>query len=115
MCVVRFAMRFAMRVIGNTQYGDTEYYGDALMCRPTSTRLEDYFRFYSMGVWRKSSPTPAASPGAPSGRAARLLNDEPTRIYVPLLMRPWTMQTCHANASCHLGLARTLAMLDRFY
>ena len=40
---------------------------------------------------RKSTPAPTAGPGAPSGRAARPLNDEPTRIYVPLLMRPWIM------------------------
>ena len=35
---------------------------------------------------RKSTPAPAAGPGTPSGRAARLRNDETTRIYVPLLM-----------------------------
>ena len=29
------------------------------------------------------------------GRAACLLNNEPVRIYVPLLMRPWIMQACH--------------------
>ena len=47
------------------------------------------------------------------GRAACLLGDEPTRIYVPLLMRPWIMQPCHATASCHLGTARTLRMPRR--
>ena len=31
--------------------------------------------------------------------AACLLNDEPVRIYVPLLMRPWIMQACHSTAS----------------
>ena len=64
---------------------------------------------------RKSTPASVAGPGTPSGRAARLLNDEPTRIYVPLLMRPWIMQACHANASCHLRVARTLSTLERFY
>ena len=49
------------------------------------------------------------------GSAAGLLNDEPIRIYVPLLMRPWIMQACHLTASCHLGTTRTLPMLERFY
>ena len=48
------------------------------------------------------------------GRAACLLNDEPLRIYVPPLMRPWIMQACHSTASCHLGTTRTLRMLERF-
>ena len=41
--------------------------------------------------------------------------DTPIRIYVPLLMRPWIMQACHSDASCHLGVLRTLHMLERFY
>ena len=49
------------------------------------------------------------------GRVACLLNDEPIRIYVPLLMRPWIKQACHSTASCRLGTARTLRMLERFY
>ena len=44
-------------------------------------------------------------------RVACLLNDEPGRIYVPLLMRPWIMQVCHSTPSCHLGTTRTLCML----
>ena len=51
----------------------------------------------------------------PGGRAVRLLDDKPTRIYVPLLMRPWIMGACHPNACCHLGVARTLSMLDSIY
>lgn len=47
--------------------------------------------------------------------AARLLHDEPTRIYVPLIMHPWIMQACHANASCHFGVSRTLSMLEPCY
>ena len=47
-------------------------------------------------------------------RAARLLNDQPVRFYVPLPMRPWTMQACHSATSCHLGNTRTLCMLERF-
>ena len=61
--------------------------------------------------------TPPPMPDVPSsvGQAACLLNDEPIRIYVPLLMRPWIMQACHSTASCYLGTTRTLRMLDRFY
>ena len=64
---------------------------------------------------RKLTPPAPVCSDKPGGRAARLLDDEPTRIYVPLLMRPWIMQACHAKASCHLGVARTLSMLERFY
>ena len=49
------------------------------------------------------------------GRAACLLNHEPIRIYVPLLMRPWVMQACHSTSSCHLSTTRTVRMLERFY
>ena len=52
-------------------------------------------------------------PSRPSGRAARLLNDEPVRIYVPM-MRPWIMQACHANTSCHFGATRTVRVLRAF-
>ena len=65
---------------------------------------------------RNPTPLPTTS-DEPStvGRAACLLNDEPIRIYVTLLMRPWIMQACHSTASCHLGTTRTLRMLERFY
>ena len=59
-------------------------------------------------------PTRSDKPNS-VGRAACLLNDEPVRIYVSLLMRPWIMQACHSTASCHLGTTRTLRMLERFY
>ena len=49
------------------------------------------------------------------GRAACLLIDEPVRIYIPLPIRPWIMQGCHSTAFCHLGIMRTLGMLERFY
>ena len=63
------------------------------------------------------NPPPAPTPNAPSSvrRAACLLNDEPVRICVPLLMRPWIMQACYSTASCHLGTTCTLRMLERFY
>ena len=64
---------------------------------------------------RKLTPPRPPHPDRPGGRAARLLNDEPTRIYVPLLTRPWIMHACHADASCHLGVTRTLQMLERFF
>ena len=37
------------------------------------------------------------------------------RIFVPIMMRPWVLQKCHADASCHLGVARTLRMIERFF
>ena len=62
------------------------------------------------------SPAPAAP--QPDGHPARLRRPpfhDSIRIYVPLLARPWIMQACHADASCHLGVTRTLKMLERFY
>ena len=65
---------------------------------------------------RNPTPPPTTSDEPSSvGRAACLLNDEPIRIYVPLLMRPWITQACHSTASCHLGATHTLRMLKRFY
>ena len=61
-------------------------------------------------------PAPAAP--QPAGHPARLRRPpfhDSIRIYVPLLARPWIMQACHADASCHLGVTRTLKMLERFY
>ena len=48
-------------------------------------------------------------------RRVHTTDDDPIRIYVPLLMRPWIMQACYSTASCHLGTTRTLRMLERFY
>ena len=64
---------------------------------------------------RQPTPQPAPDSQRSVGRAVGMLNDEPIRIYVPLLMRPWVMQACHSTASCHLGTTRTLRMLKRFY
>ena len=50
-----------------------------------------------------------------SGHRSRVPFDDPIRIYVPHLARPWIMHACHADASCHLGVTRTLKMLERFY
>ena len=41
---------------------------------------------------RKPTPQPPPDSQRPVGRAACLLNDEPIRVYVPLLMRPCVMQ-----------------------
>ena len=65
---------------------------------------------------RKLTPPAPACADKLGGRAARLLDDEPTRIYVPpLVIRPGFMQASHAKASFHVGVARTLSMLERFY
>ena len=64
---------------------------------------------------RKLTLPAAVCPDKAGGCAARLLDNEPKRIYVPLLMRPWIMRARHASASCHLGVARTLSMLERFH
>ena len=64
---------------------------------------------------RKPSKAPAVASGRPGGRFARLLNDEPVRLYVPMRMRPWAMLAIHANALCRLGAARTLSLLERFF
>ena len=45
--------------------------------------------------------------------AARLPPSHPPRICVPMLMRPWALHTCHATASCHLGVSRAVSMLMR--
>ena len=48
-------------------------------------------------------------------RRSRAPFDDPVRIYVPHLTRPSIMHACRADASCHLGVTRTLKMLERFY
>lgn len=35
------------------------------------------------------------------------------RVYVPMLSLPWVMHFCHALVFCHLGVRRTLRMLER--
>ena len=66
------------------------------------------------GCARRPTPHPLSDSQCPVGHAAGLLNDEPVRIYVPLLMRPWLMQGSHSTASFHLGTTLTLRMLERF-
>ena len=59
-------------------------------------------------------PTRSDKPNS-VGPAAYLLNDDHVLMYVPLLMRPWIVQTCHSTASAQLGTTRTLRMLESFY
>ena len=59
--------------------------------------------------------TNALTPATHSSRRSRVPFDDPIRIYVPHLARPWIMHACHADASCHLGVTLTLKMLERFY
>ena len=57
----------------------------------------------------------ASRPDGHPARSRRPPFNDPFRIYVPLLARPWIMHACHADASCHLDVMRTLKMLERFY
>ena len=59
--------------------------------------------------------TAASASDGHNSRRSRPLFDDPVRIYVPLLARPWILYACDADASCHLGVTRTLKMLKRFY
>ena len=117
-----------MQPFGTSSSGALRLYDDFLSHIPSRKRpplsevrsLAYKGRFYrdddeTLLLVRKTIPTLATDPGTPSGHAARLLNDEPTRISISLLMRPWIMQACHANASCHLRVARTLSMPRRYY
>ena len=63
---------------------------------------------------RKPITTDSTPDGHNSHRRRRPF-DDPVRIYMPLLARPWIMHACHAEASCHIGVTRTLKMLGRFY
>lgn len=63
---------------------------------------------------RCHTPPPAAHLATATGRYARLLGDEPTRIYVPLI-RTCVMDGCHADMSCHQGTTRTLQCWERYY
>ena len=48
----------------------------------------------------------------PTGRVASLLKDEPTRIFVPILLRPLVVQRVHSDTPCHLGGSTTFGMLE---
>lgn len=61
-------------------------------------------------IVRTADQTSASDSARPGERAARLLNDEPVRNCVPMPMRLWIIEVCHAEASCHLGAARSPSM-----
>ena len=56
---------------------------------------------------RKCIPVTSA-PDGHYGRRSQPHFDDPVRIHVPLLAKPWIMHACHADASCYLGVTRTL-------
>ena len=53
-------------------------------------------------------------PDGPPAHPRRPPFNDSVRVFVPLLARSWIMHACHADASCHLGVTRTLKMLERF-
>ena len=65
------------------------------------------------------NPTSARYSLRPAGRAARLLGDEPVRMYVPLLMRPWIMQSLPFDCflpsrhGTHTSHVRAFLLVDR--
>ena len=59
--------------------------------------------------------TATSAPDGHNGRRIRHPFDDPIRIYVQLLARLWIMHACYVDASCQLGVTRTLKMLERFY
>lgn len=48
----------------------------------------------------------------PKDRKTILLNDELTRISVPMILRSLDLQRCHADISCHFGASRTIHSLE---
>ena len=70
---------------------------------------------YGTTLFVRKPVTVASSPVDTPARLGRLPFNDPVRIYVPLLARPWIMHACHADASCHLSVMRTFKMLERFY
>ena len=63
---------------------------------------------------RRPTREPVPRPNRKPGRYERLLGDEPVRVYVPLMLRPWVMDSTHKEA-VHLGEKVTLAILERYY
>ena len=102
---------------------------DVLACYPSHKRLflSDIQELAGKGrlhitdedivllVRNPTLPLPRSDKPNSVERAACFLNDEPVRIYVLLLVRPWIIQACHSTATCHLGTTRRLRVLDPFY
>ena len=63
---------------------------------------------------RRPTREPVLRPNRKPGRCERLLEDEPVRVYVSLMLQPWVMDRTHKEA-VHLGEKVTIAMLERYY
>ena len=90
--------------------------------RPASTDILDHAAKgrliqgdYGTTLFVRNPVTVASSPVDTPARLGRLPSNDPVCIYVLLLARQWIMHACHADASSHLGVTRTLKMLERFY
>ena len=57
----------------------------------------------------------ASRPDGPPACVRRPPFNDSVRIYVRLLARPWIMHACHADVSWHLGVMRTLKILERYW
>ena len=91
---------------------------------PTRIDLPEFKRLLKQGTLveiangglllvKKETPLPSQVDRNP-GQFERYLGDEPTRTYVPLLLRPWVMDQTHKEA-VHLGENVTLSLLKRYY
>ena len=63
---------------------------------------------------RRPTREPASLPNRKPGRYECLLGDEPVRVYVPLMFRPWLIDRKRKEA-VNLCEKVTLAMLERYY
>ena len=63
---------------------------------------------------KKPAVAPKPRAGRNSGKFESLLGDEPVRLYVPFLLRPWVLDAVHKEG-CHLGEAVTPHSLERRY
>ena len=89
--------------------------GLKLQMSPTSPQKVACYREMMTTLHVRKPITAASAPDGHNSRRSRSYFYDPVRIYVPLLARPWIVHACHADASCHLGVTRTLKMLERFY
>ena len=91
---------------------------------PTRVDLSEFRRLLKQGTLRELSdgslllvkrktPMPPQGDRNP-GQFERYLGEEPTRTYVPMLLRPWVMDQTHKEA-IHLGESITLSLLQRYY
>ena len=60
-------------------------------CQPTALPEHDNLELFV----RRPTREPASRPNRKPGRYERLLGDEPVRVYVPLMLRPWVMDRAH--------------------